>query len=94
MGRAAYDSLRAVDGAAVEALPLVGRVLDLQARFHVLDGGGDEGDGDAGHDAGNGVAEGGEFVGCGSGGVWRGAEGVEKAFGGEDVLLQESTVVC
>lgn len=93
----AEDPLRAVDGAAVEALVLVGRVLDLQARFYVLDGGGDEGDGEAGHDAGNGVAEGGEFAGgvlgssfCGSKG---GGAGFAEALWCEDILLQKSTVV-
>lgn len=87
----AENPLGAVDGAAVEALSFVGCVLDLQAGFYVLDWGGDEGDGNAGHDACEGVAECGEFVSgvfygfiCGSKG---GGGGFAEAFGGEDVLL-------
>ena len=50
------DLARAVDGAAVQAFGLLARVLDLQARFDVLDRGGYEADGAAGHDASEGVA--------------------------------------
>ncbi len=57
----AVDLARAVDGAVVESCGLVDGVLDLQAGFDVFDGGGDEGDGPAGKDAGEGVADGGEF---------------------------------
>lgn len=53
---AAVDLGQAVDGARVEARALVGGVLDLQTRFYVLDGRGDEGYGPAGEGAGEGVA--------------------------------------
>lgn len=52
------DLAHAVDGALVEAVGLVGRVLDLQARLDVLHGRRDEGDGEPGHDARDAVAEG------------------------------------
>lgn len=63
----------------------------------MLDGGGDEGDCEAGHYACEGVAEGGEFAGCGFGGIFYGMEGggggFEEAGGGEDVFLEEAAIV-
>ena len=75
----AYYALRTVDWTAVQALPLVGRVLYLQSCFYMLDWCGNEGDCEASHNACDGMAEGGEFVDgilngflCGSNGGWHG----------------------
>ena len=51
----------AIDGAGIETFGLVDGVLDLQARFNVFEWGGDEGNGPAGHYAGDSVADGGEL---------------------------------
>lgn len=51
------DFGQAVDGARVQALGLVGGVLDLEARLDVLKGRGDEGDGAAGEETSKPVTE-------------------------------------
>lgn len=54
------DFAHTMDGPAVESITFLGGVLDLQARFHVLNGGGDQGHGRAGQDARHAVAVGGK----------------------------------
>lgn len=54
------DLAHTIDGPTVESIAFLGGVLDLQARFDVLDGGGDERYGRAGQDARHAVAVGGE----------------------------------
>lgn len=92
----AVDLPGTVDGAGVEAFGLVNGVLDLEAGFDVFDGGGDKGDGPAGHDACECVAKGGEFCGCLLGGEFELANSVrgEGEDGGvrEEVLVQDAAV--
>lgn len=80
----APDLADAVDRSAVEAVPFPGSILNLQARFYVLDGCCDEGDGRTGQDARHAVTMGRQGQGIGV--VGR----MEQR--GEDMVAQETAV--
>ncbi len=88
----------AVDRARVETFGLVNGVLGLEAGFDVLDRGGDQGDGPAGHYASDCVAEDREFCRGLLGGEFKFADVVggkgEDGGVGEEVLVQNAAVEC
>lgn len=90
------DLPRAVDRTAVQTLGFLARILDLQARFEVFDGGGNETHRCACHDAGHCVAEGGELVDLRMGERAIGARetgwGGGHAVGGEEGSVEEFSV--
>ena len=94
----AKDLPRAVDRAAVQALAFVCCVLDLEPGFDMLDRGGDEGDCEAGQQACEGVAEGGELVaGFLNGCFWASENGgpvPADIVYSEDVFVEDSSVEC
>lgn len=57
-----YDFSGAVDRTSIKSFGLIGRILNLQASFDVLDGCGDEADCHAGHDPRDSVAESGQLA--------------------------------